>query len=158
MSVADRVPLDWQAIESSSTEEERSLLRCLQAIEALSLAHAHDSAVATDSSVAADPKRVMHNWRFHCAGERSMCANASAPADTVSSIARGTLLSTGRSRSNCFAPSRSPASSDSSRIIEEGRMMARIRHPNVVAILRCPAHRRPDRAVDGIHPRPHASP
>ncbi len=72
--------------------------------------------------------------RASARGATSECSSASAAARSARSIAPGTADSIARWRSSCCSSESTDADSLGTSVIEEGRLLARIRHPNVVTI------------------------
>ena len=71
---------------------------------------------------------------FHSTGAICGCWKSSVAVPTRRSTARGTCGLTARSRSNFLTTVTPTGDAAATTIIEEGRLLARVRHPNVVTI------------------------
>jgi predicted permease len=132
--VLDGAPIDWAAAESSASHDERAVVRQLRVIEGLAVVHRREPAVARTQSwtptvfsnlARADvPERWGHLKILERIGRGAFGAVYRALDSRLDREVALKLL---------------PAPRDldaraSSTIIEEGRLLARVRHANVVTI------------------------
>ena len=155
-AILDGSPIDWAAAESSSDGTAQLLVGQLRVLAAV--ADLHRSTPPSPSTLSQiPPSRVEPKV-------------ADAPAmwshlRLVERIGRGAFGEVYRAWDTrldrevalkLLPADRSPGNPVASSIIHEGRLLARVRHPNVVTIYGAEQIGRPDRPVDGVRSRPHS--
>src|SRR6188768_727543 len=131
-AIADGQSIDWRSLENSLTDKQQSFIPSLRAVAALTAVHASGDAPADDPDAAASPddSAVASGTRWGGLeirervgrGRYGVVFRAWDPA-----LEREVAL-------KLLRPSPVSAVREPSAVVAEGRLMARVRHPNVVAI------------------------
>ncbi len=123
-AIVDATGPDWAAAESTTgNADARRLIRELRVVAALAAVHRESPSLPTTTASDApsdDPIEV---------GTVGACGPRSGRVTSVPCISPGTTRWSARSLSSCFE-----GPSVSGEIIQEGRLLARVRHPNVVTV------------------------
>ena len=152
-AVADGRAIDWDARPSRARTTRRARRRsascgCSPASPASIAARSRRRSTATTCSMRPTRSRPARGARSRSSElHRRRHASAMVYRAWDPRLARDVALKLLR---------RQPDDAHASSIIEEGRMLARIRHPHVVTVYGAEPLRRPRRHLDGVHPRPHA--
>lgn len=141
-SVSDGEPIDWERAEAATAGDERELLQGLRTIAGIAALHRHDAAGAVSTIEAAatvagppgrhpalEPGQEWGHLRIQERLGRGGYGDVYLAWD--STLARQVALKLYH-RAEPRAPERS--------LVEEGRLLARVRHPNVVAVYGADVH------------------
>ena len=129
-AVLDGTPIDWAAAESSADESNRPLLAELRVLAALADLHRRPRLdAASDAPVATDDRgEVLQHWGHLRVLERIGCG-------AFGEVYRAWDTRLDREVALKLLPAdRGAGDGPASSIIQEGRLLARVRHPNVATI------------------------
>jgi len=127
-AVLDGTPIDWSAIESSGSDAARELVPYLKIVAAVARAHGRPEETGSTDSASAEPFGVDGRWGGLEIIERvGHGAFGEVYRAWDPRLARDVALKLLR-RGDRFQ------SAEESAAIDEGRLLARVRHPNVVTV------------------------
>ena len=134
-AVADGRVLDWDRLESSARDDERASIRRLRAIAAIGVAHA-ELTLSESSSESLSVRTLLQGV------EDTSAPTIWGPLRILERIGRGRFgdvyrawdPSLDREVALKLLRRRTSETSSDRAVVEEGRLMARVRHPNVVTI------------------------
>jgi serine/threonine-protein kinase len=133
--IADGAPIDWSAVASSATSGEAEVVAYLRALERIAQVHSSGSIAGSsyESVIGATSLPVDHTH----------APVAWGPLTIIEKVGRGTYGDVYRARDprldrpvalKLLRRRERGAEALESAVIEEGRLMARVRHPNVVTV------------------------
>ena len=132
-AILDGAPIDWVAAESSADEAERQLLAPLRLVAKLADLHRRHAHSATVFGAAVDdPEAAMRLERLEYWGHLRVLEPIGRGAFGEVYRAWDTRLD--REVALKLLPATAKTLRRATSIIEEGRLLARVRHPNVVTI------------------------
>ena len=149
-AILDGRSIDWESGSDTADDVERPVLAQLKLLAALATLHRHSDDPDPPGAELHDTGSVTPLFWGHLRVLEPIGRGAFGEV-----TARGTRGSTARSRSSCCPPAPDADEARATSIIQEGRLLARVRHPNVVTIYGA-ERRRSHRLLDGVRPRPHA--
>ncbi len=136
-AVADGVPIDWRQAESTASDDERELVRQFKVLATVANIHRNDegtrTAGANDAAWAGDPEAI-DRWgplelrELVGRGGYGTVYRAWDPQLTRDVALK--LLNVEHADAQAFERS----------VITEGRLLARVRHPNVIAVYGADSH------------------
>ena len=138
-SIADGSPVDWQAVEAAASAEDRAIIRELRVLADLATLHRTVQAPAVARSHPLDTRRTA----------ASPAIGSWAHLDLIERLGGGTYGEVYRAwdrhleREVALKLLRADVASEdptTSRIMAEGRLLARVHHPNVVTVHGVAAH------------------
>lgn len=157
-AILEGTPINWAETEATSDPGDQALLRELRIVAEIAALHREsgDSASGTASQTIAPEQTAAIEWGhlrlFECVG-RGTYGEVYRAWDTQ--LDREVALKLLRASPIAHDPSASL--SDPSRIVHEGRLLARVRHPHVITVYGAEP-RGSCRDLDGIHPRANLAP
>ncbi len=133
-AILDGTPIDWASAESSAEEIDRVAARAAASSRGGCRPASPTSVQTDDSPALGQSRRPRPNSFNKSTGDISACWNGSAAARSAR-VYRAWDTRLDREVALKLLPA-GPAASDTraTAIIEEGRLLARVRHPNVVSI------------------------
>jgi predicted Ser/Thr protein kinase len=141
--IADGVPVDWHALESGASDEDREFLKCLQVLDGL--AGLHRSTDADGSSVDASVEETTDRLPGAAIGERSDVWGRHRLLQKIGEGSFGSVYRAWdpeleRDIAIKILHQRISNSSLKQRLLREGRALAKISHANVVNVFAVESH------------------
>jgi serine/threonine protein kinase/Tol biopolymer transport system component len=135
-SILEGTPVDWPAVESSASPEDETVLRQLRLLEEVTALHrglSSDRGTGTAKTATADDTHAPAMWgHLRLLGQVGRGSFGEVYRAWDTHLDREVALKLLRARPAAHDPSASL--SDPARVVHEGRLLARVRHPHVITV------------------------